>query len=107
MIEVKNVVKTFDGFTALDGATITVPGGGGYATGSSRIRYLGRQDMASQKAACFCIPLLMRRIRAFSGRENTDLNFSSHRLHPRRLVRLSLRHHRGHDALLPGLLPGL
>ena len=46
------------------------------STGSSRIRYLGRQDMASQKAACFCIPLLMRRIRAFSGRENTDLNFS-------------------------------
>ena len=30
MIEVKNVVKTFDGFTALDGATITVPGGGVY-----------------------------------------------------------------------------
>ena len=30
MIEVKNAVKTFDGFTALDGATITVPGGGVY-----------------------------------------------------------------------------
>ena len=30
MIEVKNVVKTFDGFTALDGATITVPSGGVY-----------------------------------------------------------------------------
>ena len=30
MIEDKNVVKTFDGFTALDGATITVPGGGVY-----------------------------------------------------------------------------
>ena len=28
MIEVKNVVKTFDGFTALDGATITVPAAG-------------------------------------------------------------------------------
>ena len=28
MIEVKNAVKTFDDFTALDGATITVPGHG-------------------------------------------------------------------------------
>ncbi len=30
MIEVKNVVKTFDGFAALDGADITVPDGGVY-----------------------------------------------------------------------------
>ena len=30
MIEVKNVVKTFDGFAALDGASITVPNGGVY-----------------------------------------------------------------------------
>ena len=30
MIEVKNIVKTFDGFTALDGASITVPDGGVY-----------------------------------------------------------------------------
>lgn len=30
MIEVKNAVKTFDGFTALDGASITVPDGGVY-----------------------------------------------------------------------------
>ena len=30
MIEVKNVVKTFDGFAALDGANITVPEGGVY-----------------------------------------------------------------------------
>ncbi len=30
MIEVKSVVKTFDGFTALDGADITVPDGGVY-----------------------------------------------------------------------------
>ncbi|MBD5154092.1 MAG: ABC transporter ATP-binding protein [Oscillibacter sp.] len=30
MIEVKNVVKTFDGFAALDGASITVPDGGVY-----------------------------------------------------------------------------
>lgn len=30
MIEVKNVVKTFDGFAALDGANITVPTGGVY-----------------------------------------------------------------------------
>ena len=30
MIEVNNVVKTFDGFAALDGANITVPEGGVY-----------------------------------------------------------------------------
>ena len=30
MIEIKNVVKTFDGFAALDGASITVPAGGVY-----------------------------------------------------------------------------
>ncbi|MBD5162690.1 MAG: ABC transporter ATP-binding protein [Oscillibacter sp.] len=30
MIEVKNAVKTFDGFAALDGASITVPDGGVY-----------------------------------------------------------------------------
>ncbi len=30
MIEVKNVIKTFDGFTALDGASITAPDGGVY-----------------------------------------------------------------------------
>ena len=30
MIEVKNLVKTFDGFRALDGASITVPDGGVY-----------------------------------------------------------------------------
>ncbi len=30
MIEVKNVVKTFDGFAALDGASIAVPDGGVY-----------------------------------------------------------------------------
>ena len=30
MIEVRNLVKTFEGFRALDGATITVPDGGVY-----------------------------------------------------------------------------
>ena len=30
MIEVKNAVKTFEGFRALDGADITVPDGGVY-----------------------------------------------------------------------------
>ena len=30
MIEVKNLVKTFDGFAALKGATITVPRGAVY-----------------------------------------------------------------------------
>ena len=30
MIEIKNVVKTFDGFRALDGLTMTVPNGAVY-----------------------------------------------------------------------------
>ena len=30
MIEVKNVVKRFDGFTALDGASLSVPTGSVY-----------------------------------------------------------------------------
>mgnify|MGYP002673792205 CR=1 FL=1 len=30
MIEIKNVVKTFDGFRALDGLTMTVPHGAVY-----------------------------------------------------------------------------
>ena len=46
------------------------------STGSSRMRYLGRQHMVSQKAACFCMPLLMRRMGLFSGRAKTSLNFS-------------------------------
>ena len=31
------------------------------------MRYRGRQHMVSQKAACFCIPLLSRRMTAFDG----------------------------------------
>ena len=31
------------------------------STGSSRISTWGRQEMASQKAACFCMPLENRR----------------------------------------------
>ena len=46
------------------------------STGSSRMRYLGRQHMVSQKAACFCIPLLRRRMTDRSGMEKTSLNFS-------------------------------
>ena len=57
MIEVKNVVKTFDGFHALDGATLTVPTGSVYglvgpngAGKSTIIRHLTgiyRQDEGS------------------------------------------------------------
>jgi len=57
MIEVKNVVKTFDGFAALDGATLTVPTGSVYglvgpngAGKSTLIRHLTgiyRQDEGS------------------------------------------------------------
>ena len=32
MLEAKNVVKTFDGFRALDGATLTAPAGAVYAS---------------------------------------------------------------------------
>ena len=160
MIEVKNAVKTFEGFRALDGADITVPDGGVYglvgpngagkstvirhitgiyrpdsgqvlvegepvyenpgkkaliaaipddwyhfpsATIADMMRFyrgfypafdmaryekfkevfalpekspIRRQHMVSQKAACFCMPLLMRRMGVFSGREKTSLNFS-------------------------------
>ena len=46
------------------------------STGSSRMRYFGRQHIVSQKAACFCIPLLMCRMGDLSGRAKTSLNFS-------------------------------
>ena len=36
MIEVKKLVKTFDGFTALDSATLTVPKGAVYGGGPQR-----------------------------------------------------------------------
>ena len=41
MIEVKNVVKTFDGFRALDDLTMTVPFGG-YLPAGQRRRAGGR-----------------------------------------------------------------
>ena len=57
MIEVKNVVKSFDGFRALDGLTMTVPHGAVYglvgpngAGKSTIIRHLAgiyRQDSAT------------------------------------------------------------
>ena len=46
------------------------------STGSSRMRYSGIQHMVSQKAACFCIPLLMRRSIWRSFRGNTCFIFS-------------------------------
>ena len=40
MIEVKKLVKTFDGFTALDSATLTVPKGAVYGlVGPNGLRY--------------------------------------------------------------------
>lgn len=38
MIEVKDVVKTFDGFRALDGVTMTVPRGAVYASSGRTAR---------------------------------------------------------------------
>ena len=90
MIEAKNVVKSFDGFRALDGLTMTVPHGSIYGlvgpngagkstllrhvtgvyrqdSGSSSTRMSGRQHRASQKADCFCMPLESRRMGCFSG----------------------------------------
>ena len=46
------------------------------STGSSKMRYSGMQQRASQKATCFCMPLLRRRITRFSSMENTSLSFS-------------------------------
>ena len=41
MIEVKNLVKTFDGFTALDSATLTVPRGAVYGLVGSAVTEVG------------------------------------------------------------------
>ena len=77
MIEAKNVVKSFDGFRALDGLTMTVPHGSIYglvgpngAGKSTLLRHVTgvyRQHRASQKADCFCMPLESRRMGCFSG----------------------------------------
>ena len=89
MIKVNNVVKTFDGFRALDGLTMEVekgsiyglvgPNGAGKSTilrhitgsrpstGSSKTSRSGLQHRASQKADCFCIPLDRRRMGCFSS----------------------------------------
>ena len=68
MIEVKDVVKTFDGFRALDGVTMTVPRGAVYglvgpngAGKSTLIRHLtgiyrpdsGAIDIDGQIPSCF------------------------------------------------------
>ena len=46
------------------------------STGSSRITTSGHWDMASQKAACFCIPLLSLRMGCFLSRSNSSASFS-------------------------------
>ena len=42
------------------------------STGSSSTSTSGMQLMVSQKAACFCMPLLIRRRGCFSDRGNTS-----------------------------------
>ena len=103
MIEVKNAVKTFEGFRALDGADITVPDGGVYglvgpngAGKSTVIRHITgiyRPDSGEVLVGGACL------------REPRPKG--PPRRHPRRLVLLPVRHRGGHDALLPGLLPRL
>ena len=97
MIEVENVVKTFDGFAALDGASITVPDGGVYglvgpngAGKSTIIRHLTgiyRPDSGE---------ILVEGRPVYENPEKKG----PHCRHSRRLVLLPVRHHPGHDALL-------
>ena len=46
------------------------------STGSSRISTSGRMHIASQKAACFCMPFDRRRIGRFGSSANTAPSFS-------------------------------
>ena len=103
MIEVRDVVKKFDGFAALDGASLSVPTGSVYglvgpngAGKSTIIRHLTgiyRQDEGTVAIGGEDVCLGER------GPEKP------HRGHSRRLVLFQPGQHPGHDALLQGLLP--
>ena len=101
MIEVNGLVKRFDGFTALDGATLSVPAGSVYglvgpngAGKSTLIRHLTgifRQDAGTVRIGG-------EDVWENAGPEGPD------RRHPRRLVLFPPVLHPGYDALLPGIL---
>ena len=80
MIEVKNAVKTFDGFAALNDATLSVPTGAVY--GLVGPNGAGKSTIIRHLTGIF---------RQDSG---------PHRRHPRRLVLFQFCHHPGHDAVL-------
>ena len=103
MIEVKHVTKTFDGFRALDGLTMSVPDGSIYglvgpngAGKSTILRHITgiyRQDEGEVLVAgepVYENPAVKARIASIPDELYIPL-----RLHP------------GHDAALPGLLPPL
>ena len=100
MIEVKNVVKTFDGFAALNDATLSVPTGAVYglvgpngAGKSTIIRHLTgifRQDSGTV------------RLGGEDVWENAALKAKLKVLVEK--VLFQFRGHRGHDAVLQGIL---
>ena len=104
MIKVNNVVKTFDGFRALDGLTMEVekgsiyglvgPNGAGKSTILRHITGIYRPDSGTitvDGAAG---------VRKSGGEVPGGL-------HPRRPVLLSVRLHPGHDEVLPGAVSRL
>ena len=101
MIEVKNVVKTFDGFAALNDATLSVPTGAVYglvgpngAGKSTIIRHLAgiyRQDSGE---------VLLDGQPVYENPRRQAADDSDRR----RLVLFQFRRHRGHDAVLQGIL---
>ncbi len=101
MIQVNNVVKTFDGFRALDGLTMSVeggsiyglvgPNGAGKSTILRHIMGVYRPDSGS---------ILVDGQPVY---ENPAVK-APHGLDSRRPLLLSVRLHPGHDAVLPGAL---
>lgn len=104
MIKVNNVVKTFDGFRALDGLTMEVekgsiyglvgPNGAGKSTILRHITGIYRPDSGTitvDGAPVYENPAVKSRV-AFN---------------PRRPVLLSVRLHPGHDEVLPGAVSRL
>ena len=102
MIYVQNVVKTFDGFRALDGLTMRCPDGAIYGL-------VGPNGAGKSTILRHIIGVYRPDAGNGTDQRQAGLRKSRrqgpHRLHPRRTLRLPLRLHPGHDALLQGLLP--
>ena len=88
MIEVKHLVKSFDGFHALDDLTMTVPTGSIY--GLVGPNGAGKSTVLRHLCGVY--------------RPDTGTVTVDGLLHPRRPVLLYVGLHPGYDALLPGHL---